>query len=69
MKLTFPANRSLGDPAKLRLFEVDYKKIKEIAQSTMRTESAVTRLALHIGLRLVAKELGIKLSADRKNGD
>lgn len=61
MKLKLPLDKTLGDPAKLRLFQVDYLRIQEIAEATMHSDTVVTRLALHIGLPLVAKQLGVKL--------
>jgi hypothetical protein len=68
MKLQLPKNKKLGTARRVRLFQVDSPKIKEIAEATMHPEIAVTRLAVNAGLVLIAKQLGITLRPGPNEG-
>jgi hypothetical protein len=66
MKLKLPQNKSLTKAMRMRLFSIDEERIAHISDQTMHPAVAVTRLAVNVGLPLIAKQLGVEIE---DNGD
>lgn len=69
MKLQLPKDKTLGKAMRMRLFKIDKPAIDHIADKTMHPQIAVTRLAVNAGLKVIAKQLGMKLPTDDGGGD
>lgn len=61
MKKTAPEIKTLGEPAKVRLFKVDEPLIKDVASETGMDRVELTRRAIHVGLPLLAQLLGVDI--------
>jgi hypothetical protein len=61
MKETNPEDTTLGDPTRIRVFAADEGIIRKTSEKTGLGGDDVKRRAIHVGLPILAKKLGLKL--------
>jgi hypothetical protein len=59
MQQTFPEERTLSKPERLRLFADDVNEVKTAAGAAGLEPDEVKRRAVHVGLPILIKALGI----------
>jgi len=59
MQATFPPDRSLGEPERLRLFAKDAPLVEIAKQKAGLDDDEIKRRAIHVGLPVLLEMLGI----------